>query len=101
MRARCAACTLTMEDGVACRLAVVDIDGRAYVRVPYLRGKDVWPSHNDPLPEFCHDCTVALGQLHHLGCDMEICPSCGGQFMLCGCLENMPLAPLPPLPAGG
>lgn len=96
-RWRCAVCKLTMNKGVACLLKAVEIDGRAYLRVPYLAGKDVWPSHRHPLPEFCHDCCVALGQLHHLGCDMEACPCWGEQFMMSGCFESMPLAPLPPV----
>jgi hypothetical protein len=100
MRARCPACELTMDDGVACLLRAVEIDGRSYLRAPYLAGEDVWPSRRYHLPEHCHDCAVALGQLHHLGCDMEVCPSCGNQFMTCGCLETMPLAPLPPVAAG-
>ena len=33
----------------------------------------------------CHDCGVEEGQLHHLGCDMERCPFCGGQLIACSC----------------
>ena len=33
----------------------------------------------------CHDCNVASGGFHHLNCDMEICPRCGGQFFGCSC----------------
>lgn len=36
----------------------------------------------------CHDCGIAAGGVHHLGCDMEICPRCGGQFLGCSCLVS-------------
>jgi len=36
----------------------------------------------------CHDCGIAAGGVHHFGCDMEICPRCGGQFLGCSCLVS-------------
>ena len=36
----------------------------------------------------CHDCNVAAGGSHHVGCDMEICPHCGGQFLGCSCFVS-------------
>ncbi len=43
----------------------------------------------DPEPgQRCHDCNVAVGGQHHAGCDMEMCPRCGGQLISCGCLDD-------------
>ncbi len=33
----------------------------------------------------CHDCNARPGEYHHPGCDMEVCPKCGGQLISCGC----------------
>ena len=33
----------------------------------------------------CHDCKVEEGYYHISGCDMEMCPKCGGQIISCDC----------------
>lgn len=33
----------------------------------------------------CGDCLVKKGYYHTLGCDLEICPKCGGQAISCSC----------------
>ena len=38
----------------------------------------------------CHECNAGTGKRHHLGCDMERCPVCGGQAIGCECLEAYP-----------
>lgn len=39
-------------------------------------------------PDQCHDCNIQPGGYHHPGCDVEVCPKCGGQLISCGCLEE-------------
>jgi hypothetical protein len=36
----------------------------------------------------CHDCGVKEGEIHQLGCDMEICPKCHKQLITCGCFKK-------------
>jgi hypothetical protein len=38
--------------------------------------------------EPCHDCAVKKGGYHHIGCDAERCPICGGQIISCGCIDE-------------
>lgn len=33
----------------------------------------------------CGDCGVSRGELHLDGCDIEVCPYCGAQYMCCDC----------------
>lgn len=32
----------------------------------------------------CHDCGCLPGQFHHPGCDVEECPNCHTQLLMCG-----------------
>jgi hypothetical protein len=56
-------------------------DGRALPRVRYGDEPDDWGADRHP----CRDCRVVKGQYHVPGCEVERCPSCGGQFMSCAC----------------
>lgn len=41
----------------------------------------------DELGEACYDCGIMVegNNIHHMGCDWEECPRCGGQMISCGC----------------
>jgi hypothetical protein len=36
----------------------------------------------------CADCDVDVGEFHLPGCDVEVCPKCGGQAIGCGCTDS-------------
>jgi hypothetical protein len=36
----------------------------------------------------CHDCGATVGEYHHIGCDQDACPRCGGQFFVCDCVTE-------------
>jgi len=54
-------------------------DGTQLPAVPYMA---------DDGERRCHDCNIAHGGFHHLGCYWERCPRCGGQIISCGCLDE-------------
>ena len=41
------------------------------------------PFEADEFFEMCPDCDAADGSLHNAGCDGELCPACGKQFVVC------------------
>lgn len=50
-------------------------------RIKYGDEADDWGAER----QACHDCRVIKGQYHVPGCDVEQCPSCGGQLISCVC----------------
>lgn len=62
-----------MKTGQSCTARVLHHDGEPVETRPH-RGRGR-----------CGDCGVAPGGAHHLGCDMQRCPTCSDQLISCGC----------------
>lgn len=58
------------------------IRGRRFKRIPYGSERPPWRGAT------CGDCYVKRGQLHVVGCDIERCPACGGQAIMCPRLDE-------------
>jgi rRNA maturation endonuclease Nob1 len=55
-------------------------EGRDIPRIRYGKEQSDWDA---ALP--CHDCRVLEGEFHVPSCDVEECPVCGGQLIMCDC----------------
>ena len=61
---------------------ILEDDGKTYSRITFTNEEVlVVPSKI----KSCGDCGVSKNGIHHLGCDMEECPRCNGQFISCDC----------------
>jgi hypothetical protein len=79
--AKCEICEKNMLKAKGCLDRDYVIDGK---RVPALEHRDKYVFSEDGQHR-CGDCNAKEGEPHHMGCDMEECPSCGGQFISCDC----------------
>lgn len=61
-----------------------EVGGRVRRRIPY--GSE--PEDRGASRRPCGDCGVVRGQYHVPGCDVESCPFCGGQAIMCGCYDE-------------
>ncbi len=59
-------------------------NGKEYQRIRYGHEEDDWGANSHP----CGDCDAITGQYHVTGCDVERCPSCGGQMIGCDCTSS-------------
>jgi hypothetical protein len=77
----CPYCEQEMTAGVSCTVEQYGdfVDGVERERIRY--GFEL-------LPPFCVDCRAPLGELHHPGCDVELCPKCRRQAISCECVKG-------------
>ena len=68
-------------------------NGKEFERVKYGYEEEDWGANSHP----CGDCNVEKGEYHVPGCDVEGCPSCGGQAIGCECSSSrLPKKPAKP-----
>lgn len=56
-----------------------------FEKYPDLMVCEEYPPACDAGSNFCPVCSAAVGEHHFLGCPVEVCPWCDGQFSRCGC----------------
>jgi hypothetical protein len=78
----CEFCHLDISKVVSCTVTELKINGLAYDRI-VRENSEGYDSYGE-----CHDCGIIYGGIHHLGCDMEKCPSCKLQLISCPCDHN-------------
>ena len=79
---KCEDCKKEMRDSKveSCTHQGIQIDNKIYARNT---------TYYD-VNERCHDCGILNkpGNIHHISCDIERCPKCNGQLILCDCKKG-------------
>ncbi len=79
-----------MTDGTSCGDVSLNIGGVEYQPIRW--GEERGYRIGEPAYR-CGDCGTPRGGVHHHGCDLEQCPACLSQALMCGCFDD--LAPMP------
>src|SRR5882672_862419 len=94
MTAVCVYCQRRMDVGTCSANSQATIGGTIYSTIPYGDDREGWKKVKITPPDRCHDCGVRIGGYHHPGCDLDHCPVCGGQSMLCDFEKNEHIMPM-------
>lgn len=81
--AACRYCGCEMLTAEGCGISKVRIGGRVYPRIRFGGRGDL--TEGTGKSSRCFDCNALTGHFHHVGCDAERCPKCGGQLISCSC----------------
>lgn len=76
----CDLCDREMTTAASCTVDVLHMAGTPFV--VFEHGRD--PGWGRATGR-CHDCGVLPKGFHHVGCDVQRCPSCRDQLISCGC----------------
>ena len=79
----CPACGKDKRDAESCGGPLIQVAGEVFERVRF--GQESGNRWEDF--DFCPECGVSHGGIHHVGCDVEECPRCRTQFLSCDCGE--------------
>lgn len=75
----CDLCDREMTSASSCTVTELHACGAPYTLSPYSPDPRAGGSPR------CGDCGVEPGGFHHIGCDLQRCPRCGGQLLSCCC----------------
>ncbi len=91
----CNLCGKDKNGADSCLDYCIVIEGSAFSPIKYVK-KGGCSVCSDCGESRCPECNVKQGGLHHVGCGLEVCPSCRGWWINCGCRgRKVPAAELP------